>query len=117
MNRFGRETMSSKSLKLYHHLLTLFEDIHVLPYLWNLNNNNGLLNRTLFNTHIRQRNLDQKKVSNLLLIVDKIMRNNGIMEYLSVNVPQIGVALNSYFQDPRRPDLNLVVWYLFRQYY
>ena len=117
MNRFGRETMSSKSLKLYHHLLTLFEDIHVLPYLWNLNNNNGMLNRVLFNTQIRQRNLDEKKVGNLLLTFDKILRNNSIMEYLTANVPQFEVALNSYFQDPRRPDLNLVIWYLFRQYY
>ena len=49
--------------------------------------------------------------------IREIMRNNGIMEYLSVNVPQINIALNSYFQDPRRPDLNLVIYYIFRQYY
>jgi len=117
MNRFGRETMSSKSLKLYNEVLTLFEDIHVLPYLWTLNNNNGMLNIRMYNNKVRQGLIDEKKVGNLLLAVDKIISNVSVMDYLSTNVPQINVALNSYFQDPRRPDLNLVIYYLFRQYY
>ena len=117
MNTFGRQTVRSLSTRYYNKILCLFNENDVLFYLWNLKRNNGILNRRQFNIDINTGKISDYLVSELLITIDKIFRNQEVFEHLTMNVPEFNNAENNYFLDPRRPDPGIFIYYLFSEYY
>ena len=54
-------------------------NINVLPFLWNLNTNNGIMNMTFYN---RRPRVYQNLFMELIYAFDKILRNNAMLRYL-----------------------------------
>ena len=117
MSSFGRQTVRSLSTRYYNKILGLFNEDLLLPYLWNLKRNNGNLNRRQFNTDINTGRISDYLVSELLITVDRIFRNQEVFEHLTMNVPEFNNAENNYFLDPRIPDPGIFIYHLFNEYY
>ena len=117
MGHFGKHTIKSLSKEIYSKVLNDFSNHKILPYLWNLKSNNGNLNRVFFNNQIKQGLINEHNVYNLVITIDKILRNEDIFDYLTMYIPQFNNAQNNYFLDHRRGDPNVFIYYLFNEYY
>ena len=78
-NTFGRYSMREDARNLLQELYTLMEDLNVLPFLWYLNNNNGIMNMTFYN---RRPRIYQNLFMRIIYIFDRILRNNEMLQYL-----------------------------------
>jgi hypothetical protein len=112
-NSFGRYDYKADGRNLLREIYMLMENTNVLPFLWNLNTNNGIMNMTFYN---RRPIIYQNLFMRIIYAFDRILRNNQMLEYLFNQDNHLTDAyincLNNGTIDPMYMTL-----YLFRELY
>ena len=112
-NNFGRYDYRADGRILLQEIYTLMQNINVLPFIWNLNNNNGVMNITFYN---RRPMIYQNLFMRMIYVFDKILRNNQMLEYLLNQ----DIDLNNAYincMNNGQVDPMFMIMYLFREIY
>jgi hypothetical protein len=112
-NTFGRYDYKVHGRELLQEIYTLMENLNVLPFIWNLNNNNGVMNMTFYN---RRPIVYQQLFMRTIYAFDKILRNQQMLQYLlNQDINLNNAYINCMNNGPVDPMF--MVMYLFREMY
>jgi hypothetical protein len=78
-NNFGRYSVQTHARSLLREIYDLMENQNVIPFLWNLNQNNGFVDHRFYNRRPRNH---QKDFMRIIYIFDKLLRNQQLLDVL-----------------------------------
>ena len=112
-NNFGRYSIQAHARNLLGKIYALMDNPNVIPFLWNLNHNNGFVNRTFYDRRpVRYQNLFMR----IIYTFDTILRNQQLLDVLFNHDNNF---TNAFVQCLEHNTINPIhmTLYLFRELY